>query len=93
MNFVHGNNNDIIKKSKSLFVGEDQNNNTGGTLFMTAEKEVTFTSKSINLAASSLAVSGDSGTIGGEEIVMYGKTAHIPRINSTEMTSTTVRGD
>ena len=60
MNFVHGNNNDIIKKSKSLFVGEDQNNNTGGTLFMTAEKEVTFTSKSINLAASSLAVSGDS---------------------------------
>tara|TARA_B100000941_G_scaffold26119_1_gene15583 strand:+ start:15 stop:2069 length:2055 start_codon:yes stop_codon:yes gene_type:complete len=93
MNFVHGNNNDIIKKSKSLFVGEDQNNNTGGTLFMTAEKEVTFTSKSINLAASSLAVSGDSGTIGGEEIVMYGKTAHIPRINSTEMTSTTFRGD
>ena len=93
MNFIHGNNNDIVKKSKSVFVGEDQNNNTGGTLFMTAEKEVTFSSKSINLAASSLALTGDSGTIGGQEIVMYGKTAHIPRINSTEMTSTTFRGD
>ena len=85
MNFIHGNNNDIVKKTKSVFVGEDQNNNTGGTLFMTAEKEVTFTSKSINLAASSLAVTGDSGTIGGEEIVMYAKTAHIPRVNSTSI--------
>ena len=91
-NFVHGNANDIIKKTKGMFVGEDQNNNTGVTLFMTAEKEVTFTSKSINLAASSLSLAGDSGTIGGEEIVMYGKTAHIPRINSTSIHATTFHG-
>ncbi len=85
MNFIHGNSNEIIKRAKGLFVGEDQNNNTGGTLFMTAEKEITCTSKSINVVASSLALTGDSGTIGGEEIVMYAKTAHIPRVNSTSI--------
>lgn len=85
MNFVHGNSNEIVKRTRGLFVGEDQNNNTGGTLFMTAEKEITYTSKSINVAASSLAITGDSGTVGGEEIVMYAKTAHIPRVNSTSI--------
>tara|TARA_B100000575_G_scaffold121996_1_gene97142 strand:+ start:67 stop:2145 length:2079 start_codon:yes stop_codon:yes gene_type:complete len=85
MNFVHGNSNEIVKRARGLFVGEDQNNNTGGTLFMTAENEITYTSKSINIAASSLAVTGDSGTMGGENIVMYGHTAHIPRVNATSV--------
>ena len=85
MNFIHGNSNEIIKRAKGLFVGEDQNNNTGGTLFMTAEKEITYTSKSINVASSSLAVIADSGTIGGENIVMYAHTAHIPRVNATSV--------
>ena len=85
MNFIHGNSNEIIKRAKGSFVGEDQNNNTGGTLFMTAEKEITYTSKSINVASSSLAVIADSGTIGGENIVMYAHTAHIPRVNATSV--------
>ena len=60
---------------------------------MTAEKEVIISSKSINATASSLAVLGDSGTVGGADIVYYGKTAHIPRVNSTSMHATTFHGD
>ena len=82
---IHGNNTDIIKGSNSLFIGEDMNHNVGGTLMMTAEKEVTISSKSINATASSLAVLGDSGTVGGTDIVYYGKTAHIPRVNATSL--------
>jgi len=91
--FIHGNNTSIIKKSNGLFVGEDQAQNIGGTLVMTAEKEITLSSKSVNIAASSLAMLGDSGTIGGTDMVYYGKTAHIPRINSTSIHATTFHGD
>tara|TARA_B100000282_G_scaffold8193_1_gene5781 strand:- start:3229 stop:5229 length:2001 start_codon:yes stop_codon:yes gene_type:complete len=91
-NLVFGDNTNIVKSSNSLFVGQDQNFNVGGTLFMTAENEVSLSTKSANIAASSLSVFGDSGTIGGDEIVMYGKAAHIPRINSTSMHATTFHG-
>ena len=91
--FIHGSNTSIIKKSNGLFVGEDQAQNIGGTLVMTAEKEITLSSKSVNIAASSLAMLGDSGTIGGTDMVYYGKTAHIPRINSTSIHATTFHGD
>jgi len=55
---------------------------------MTAEKEVTLSTKSANITASSLAVLGDSGTIGGNNMVYYGHTAHIPRVNSTSVHAT-----
>ena len=90
---IHGNNTNTIKKTNTLFVGEDMAQNVGGTLVMTAENEVTLSTKSANIVASSLAVTGDSGTFGGEEIVYYGKTAHIPRVNSTSMHATTFHGD
>lgn len=89
---VFGDNTSIVKSSNSLFVGADDALNVGGTLFMTAENEVSLSTKSANIAASSLSVFGDSGTIGGDEIVMYGKAAHIPRINSTSMHATTFHG-
>ena len=84
-NMVLGDKTEIIKGSNSLFVGQDEAHNVGGTLLMTAEKEVTISTKSANIAASSLAVSGDSGTIGGANIVYYGHTAHIPRVNVTSL--------
>ena len=83
--FIHGNNTNTIKKTNNIFVGEDEAHNIGGTLFMTAENEVSLSTKSINATASSLAVLGDSGTIGGTNIVYYGHTAHIPRINATSV--------
>lgn len=83
--FIHGNNTNTIKKSNNIFVGEDEAHNIGGTLFMTAENEVSLSTKSINATASSLAVLGDSGTIGGVNMVYYGHTAHIPRINATSV--------
>jgi len=83
--FIHGNSTNTIKKSNNIFVGEDEAHNIGGTLFMTAENEVSLSTKSINATASSLAVLGDSGTIGGVNMVYYGHTAHIPRINATSV--------
>jgi hypothetical protein len=83
--FIHGNSTNTIKKSNNIFVGEDEAHNVGGTLFMTAENEVSLSTKSINATASSLAVLGDSGTIGGTNMVYYGHTARIPRINATSV--------
>ena len=86
--FIHGNSTNTIKKTNSIFVGEDEAHNVGGTLFLTAENEVSLSTKSINATASSLAVLGDSGTIGGTNMVYYGHTAHIPRINATSVHAT-----
>ena len=82
---IHGDKNDIIKGSFAENVQVDHNYAAGGTLTMTAEKEVTLSTKSANITASSLAVLGDSGTIGGNNMVYYGHTAHIPRVNATSV--------
>ena len=82
---ILGDKNDIIKGSFAENVEVDHNYAAGGTLTMTAEKEVTLSTKSANITASSLAVLGDSGTIGGNNMVYYGHTAHIPRVNATSV--------
>ena len=87
---IHGDKNDIIKGSFAENVQVDHNYAAGGTLTMTAENEVTLSTKSANITASSLAVLGDSGTIGGENMVYYGFAAHIPRVNSTSVHATTM---
>ncbi len=65
----------------------------GKEAILTAENGVIISSLDINMAASSLTVIGDSGTVGGQEIVAYAKAAHIPRVNSTSMHATTFHGD
>lgn len=85
---IHGDKNDIIKGSFAENIQVDHNYAAGGTLMMTAEKEVTLSTKSANITASSLAVLGDSGTIGGHQMIYYGHTAHIPRVNSTSVHAT-----
>jgi hypothetical protein len=95
---IHGDKNNIIKGSFAENIQVDHNHAVGGTLMMTAENEVTLSTKSANIIASSLAVLGDSGTIGGANMVYYGHTAHIPRVNSTSvhataMFATTFHGD
>ena len=70
----------------------------GDTMTLTAENGIVVSSLDINIAASDLSVFGDSGTIGGANMVYYGHTAHIPRVNSTSvhataMYATTFHGD
>mgnify|MGYP001212769420 CR=1 FL=1 len=57
----------------------------GGILTMTSESKLIASSPDTSISADNLSVVGDVGTIGGEEIVMYAKTAHIPRVNSTSI--------
>ena len=95
---VHGNRTNLTKGSFEEYVKSNHNYAVGNSLKMTAENEVTVSALSTNISASSLAVLGDSGTIGGNNIVSYGHTAHIPRVNSTSihataMYATTFHGD
>ena len=85
--------NEIIKGNYETNVEGIVEIDAGGKLIMSSENKTIMTSPNVNIAAKNLSVVGDSGTVGGHEIVYYGKTAHIPRINSTEIVSTTFRGD
>jgi len=80
--------NSFVRQDLNVFIEGDTNHFTGGILTMTAEDEVVLSSPNINIGASSLTVIGDSGTFGGDEIVYYGKTAHIDRVNTTSTHST-----
>ncbi|MBL19129.1 MAG: hypothetical protein CMC82_04800 [Flavobacteriaceae bacterium] len=85
---IHGNKNNIIKGSFAEYVQVDHNHAVGGTLVMTAENQVTLSTKRANITASKLVALGDSGTIGGGDIIYYGNVAHINRVNSTSMHAT-----
>ncbi len=77
--------NEIIKGNHEANVEGIVEIDAGGKLIMSSENKTIVTSPDINIAAKSLSVVGDSGTVGGHEIVYYGKTAHIPRVNSTSI--------
>jgi hypothetical protein len=85
---VHGTRTNLTKENFEEFIQGDHNHGVGDTLKMTAENEVIVTSTKTFVTSSKLVLSGDSGTIGGEDIVYYGNTAHIPRVNSTSMHAT-----
>ena len=69
--FIHGSLDTMIKSNETHIVGGAVDYNTKGILRTTSETEAILTSPSINIDAKSLLVAGDSGTIGGENIVMY----------------------
>ena len=85
---VHGTRTSLTKGNFEEFIQGDHNHGVGDTLKMTAENEVIVTSTKAFVTSSKLVLSGDSGTIGGEDIVYYGNTAHIPRVNSTSVHAT-----
>lgn len=85
---VHGERTSLTKGNFEEYVKGDHNYGVGDTLKMTAENEFVISALSANITASSLALLGDSGTIGGHEIVYYGNTAHIPRVNATSVHAT-----
>lgn len=85
---VHGTRTSLTKGNFEEFIQGDHNHGVGDTLKMTAENEVIVTSTKAFVTSSKLVLSGDSGTIGGEDIVYYGNTAHIDRVNTTSTHST-----
>jgi hypothetical protein len=88
MHFVHGNVDNYIKGDNSTVVQGEMEQVSKGLLRQTSEEEAILSAPSINIGASSLFVGGDSGTIGGENMVYYGHTSHIPRMNSTSIHAT-----
>ena len=77
--------NEIVKGNYAVTVDGSQSYASSSDLKMSAETRATMSSPDINIAAQSMSVFGDTGTIGGQNIVFYGHTAHIPRINSTSI--------
>lgn len=100
--FIHGTHDTNIKGNTSIAVSADAEILTHGKLRLTSREEGVFTSPSINIGASNLSVFGDSGTIGGENIIMYnynmytghsvdiGDTLTAPQIYFTRADGTTV---
>ena len=69
--FIHGSLDTMIKSNENHIVSGAVDYNTKGILRTTSQTEAILTSPSINIDAKSLLVAGDSGTIGGENIIMY----------------------
>jgi len=95
---IMGDNNYVIKGDRSTAIEGNDELTVGHEYQISAENKYIATSPDVNIGASSLTVIGDSGTMGGEEMVYYGHTAHIPRVNSTSvhataMYATTFHGD
>ena len=68
---IYGDQNSIVRGNVRQYAEGNIDQFSGETLTMTAEKEVILTSPNINIGAQSLTVIGDSGTIGGENIIGY----------------------
>ncbi len=64
-----------------------------GTLTMSSESKLIASSPDTSISTDNISVIAPVGTIGGADVVYYGSTAHIPRINSTSMHATTFHGD
>ena len=64
----------------------------GGILTLSSESKFIASSPDTSISADKISVAGPVGTIGGDDIVFYGNTAHIPRVNSTSMHATTFHG-
>lgn len=62
---VKGNQYNRVQGDADFFVSD--------TLRMTAKEEIVISSRSSNITASNMTLMGDSGVIGGTEIIMYGK--------------------
>ena len=95
---VLGNKNHIVKGDFDNTIEGKLLMNVKNDLLLTSQDGVIVSSPDVNVVASSLSVMGDSGTIGGANMVYYGHTAHIPRVNATSvhataMYATTFHGD
>lgn len=62
-----------IKGNEVKFIEGNVDNNIGGTLTLTAEGSIIQTATTTNIAGNKVSVVGATGTIGGENIIYYGK--------------------
>ena len=65
----------------------------GGILTLSSESKFIASSPDTSIITDNISVIAPVGTIGGADVVYYGSTAHITRINSTSMHATTFHGD
>ena len=63
----------VVKGDSRYIVEGPHTESISGVLTMTSEEEVILTSPQTNIAADNLSVFGDTGTIGGENIIAYVK--------------------
>ena len=70
---VLGNSNLITKGTLRNYIQAGVEFYSGDEIIMTASNMAVLTSPNINIGASSLTVIGDSGTIGGDEIIHYAR--------------------
>ena len=70
-NFISGDQNNIIKQNQSSTVGINKEDIIGSEYQISAENKYIASAPDINMGASSLTVIGDSGTMGGENIITY----------------------
>lgn len=93
---VMGNTNLITKGEYNNYVNGSMKNFVGQDLILTTQDEVVITSPNINMAAKSLTVIGDSGTMGGENIIAYNYnmyTGHSIEAGDTISTTTVIASE
>lgn len=90
---IYGSNYQSVKGNVDIITEGSAEVNAKGHMLATSEEEVGLSAPSINIGTQSLLVASDTGTIGGENVVYYGHTAHIPRMNATSMHAATFHGD
>ena len=80
----------IVKGDSRYIVEGPHTEAVSGVLTMTSEAEVVLTSPEANIAANNLSMFGDTGTIGGENIIMYNYNMHTEKTVWSETMSTNV---
>lgn len=70
-NTVLGNENNIIKGTQNNFIEGSVEYLSGDTFRLNAKNETIMSSPNINIGADDITVIGDTGTIGGENVIMY----------------------
>jgi len=69
--YVSGDANNIIKGNTSSTIGGNSEWIVGREHQVSAESKLIMTTTDLNIGASNMTIAGDSGTIGGENIIMY----------------------
>jgi len=84
----------ITKGDVSSYIQGSESKFISDTLFMTAKQEIALSSINTNIAAKSLTVIGDSGTIGGDNIINYFYNAYgVSATFDAGVTAPTFHGD
>jgi len=94
-NIVKGNWDQMVEGDGNIFVGyKDPDDGTGkkiGTLTMTGTRDLIMASQEINMNGEKIVATADSGTFGGENVIMYNYnmyTGHSITANDTITTNT-----